>query len=322
MYKKLQGLFFYHSFVGTFDMLKTELQGAKINEAACDAPFDVEQFGSADGSVTLALRKGKLICVYDVSFDVTLRLENGDAPKAHFTDVLSDCTSAADVDMRITPHGALTAAQKTALANAVLRAFDRVKERAFVEHGDGVRDQRTSASSAPECLSMFDAQQPAAAAAASKTSVGSQPPKTTATTAVSMNVEIDAPIDEVWGCLFDEARVRRWSRAPAKVAFQEGGTFSMLDSAISGTFERIDVAAHTVVQKWRQSAWPVAHFSTVTLTLKGVEGGDAPRTRISLQQCNVPRDAADGMCANWESHVWRPIRAVFGCGAFSASNFC
>jgi activator of HSP90 ATPase len=123
------------------------------------------------------------------------------------------------------------------------------------------------------------------------------------TRTLRQTVMFDAGPGEVYEAYMDPAKHTAFTGDEARFARRKGARFSAGGGYIDGKLLEL-VPGERVVQTWRGSDWPEGHYSELTLTLKGVEGG----TRLSLVQKGVPVEHADEIDAGWHEFYWEPLR--------------
>lgn len=84
--------------------------------------------------------------------------------------------------------------------------------------------------------------------------------------------------------LTEADRIKSFSRAEASVDAKKGGSFSMFDGNVNGTFVELE-QDEKIVQQWRFSNWPAEKYSDVKITFDEPEHG---KTFLILEQSNIP----------------------------------
>ncbi len=104
---------------------------------------------------------------------------------------------------------------------------------------------------------------------------------------------IPAPPEEVYLALTNEATVMLWTGAPAQVAAQPGGEFSLWDDSIAGHFIEL-VPGKKIVQEWYFGEQEAA--SIVTMKLHEDKKG----TSLEVRHINIPDEAFEDILEGWE----------------------
>jgi len=117
---------------------------------------------------------------------------------------------------------------------------------------------------------------------------------------------------DIYESLLDQRRVESYTQSSAKIDPKPGGTFEIYGGNISGIFIEL-VKNEKIVQKWRVSTWPEAHFSHVVMTFEDTPDGCV----LHLNQENVPRDEVANIRQAWNLNVFERMRRLFGFGSVS-----
>lgn len=131
------------------------------------------------------------------------------------------------------------------------------------------------------------------------------------TTKLTLIEEFLASVEDIYNCFTTTELVQQFTRSEAKVDARKGGTFSMLNSEITGEFVEVD--SNKIVQKWRRKGWPEGHHSTVTISLTQESHG----TKLRLLQTDVPEDDAERTREGWKRYIFNNIKTTFGYGTLS-----
>jgi len=95
--------------------------------------------------------------------------------------------------------------------------------------------------------------------------------------------------------------------APADIATDEGGAFSMFGGMIHG--RNIELVPRTrIVQAWRVKVWEPGVYSVVRFTLTA----DGAGTKVVLDHTGYPPENKDHLAAGWATNYWEPLKKHFG----------
>lgn len=119
------------------------------------------------------------------------------------------------------------------------------------------------------------------------------------------------PPMELYNVLTQPELVHFFTRAEAKIEADIGGKFSILGGQISGEFTEL-VPNRKIVQKWRFTTWPEAHYSKVVIQLD--DKGDS--TELRLSQTGIPSADLEKTKEGWQRNIFEAIKRTFGFGAF------
>ena len=123
---------------------------------------------------------------------------------------------------------------------------------------------------------------------------------------IKQTTTINASPDEVYEALMDSKKHAEFTGDDAKIDNKVGGKFTAYGDYIEG--ENVElVADKKIVQKWRASDWPDAHFSTATFELKEKDG----KTELKFTQENVPDENFDEISKGWYDYYWNPLNNYF-----------
>jgi activator of HSP90 ATPase len=263
------------------------------------------------GDVTVAQRKGKIMCYFEVKMTIKWGGKVGDDSvdgKMTIPEIEHDNFSD-DFDINVTTTDSNAASSK---AEAWIRANGRkvirteIKkyfENLFKQHQVGTltKNATAPASSAP---------QSSAAKAAAAVAKPTSSPVTTSAKTINWTMQWRVPIDELFAVLMNEQRAAIYTRAPAKINPQAGGQFEFLGGVISGYY--VDVQApNKITMQWRLSSWASGVFSSVVITLSK----DEPSvTRLEFAQAGIPDGETERVMQGWRVNFFDAIKMVFGFG--------
>eukprot|EP00922_Rhytidocystis_sp_ex-Travisia-forbesii_P041395 GHVS01061825.1.p1 GENE.GHVS01061825.1~~GHVS01061825.1.p1 ORF type:complete len:163 (-),score=38.08 GHVS01061825.1:628-1068(-) len=113
--------------------------------------------------------------------------------------------------------------------------------------------------------------------------------------------------------------------AKAEVDAKVGGSFSLYDGNIKGTFEVIEQHKR-IVQKWRFKDWCDGVYSTVDISFSPVDKNSCS-TKLTLKQTNIPTQdkynnggCVDQCTAGWDTNFWDRIEKILGYARMKNNN--
>lgn len=260
------------------------------------------------GDVTVAQRKGKIMCYFEVKMTIKWGGKvGGDSVDGKLTipeiehDNFSD---EFEIGVSVTDSNAASSkAEAWIRANgrkAVRSEIKKYFEGLFQQHQVGTLAKNATAPASSVA-------KPAAASVAKPTS---SPVTTSSAKTINWTMQWRVPIDELFSVLMNEQRAAIYTRAPAKINPQAGGQFEFLGGVISGYY--VDVQAPTkITMQWRLSSWASGVFSSVVITLTK----DEPAvTRLEFAQAGIPDGETERVQQGWRVNFFDAIKMVFGFG--------
>lgn len=127
---------------------------------------------------------------------------------------------------------------------------------------------------------------------------------------LTLSEELKCKSEEIFRVFITSELMSAFSRGNATVDPVIGGTFSMFDGNISGSFTKI-VPNEVIEQKWRFKQWPEGYHSDVTITFE--EKTD--HTLVTINQKGIPSNDYDRTENGWKVNYFRSIKQCFGFGA-------
>lgn len=116
--------------------------------------------------------------------------------------------------------------------------------------------------------------------------------------------------DELYNAFIIPELVCAFTRGNATVEAKVGGTFSMFDGNITGTFTSLK-APTCIKQKWRFSSWPKDYYSDVTITINQ----QSDETKVTVDQTGIPFSDYERTENGWRMYYFESIKRTFGFGA-------
>jgi activator of HSP90 ATPase len=124
---------------------------------------------------------------------------------------------------------------------------------------------------------------------------------------IHQEVEIRAPVNEVYSALTDSSRFAEVTGAPAEIDDGPGGEISLFGGQIAGRNVELE-QDRRVVQAWRAGNWPEGIYSIVRFELAPAGSG----TRLIFDQSGHPADAREMLEGGWHKMYWDPMNAKLG----------
>ena len=125
------------------------------------------------------------------------------------------------------------------------------------------------------------------------------------TKTIRQSVTIKASPHAVYEALMDSRKHAKFTGAQAKISRKVKGRFSAYDGYIEGVHLDL-VPDKKIVQSWRGSDWPEAHFSKATFSLRKIKNG----TRLMFTQSGVPAQHYHGIHQGWRDYYWKPMKEL------------
>ncbi|XP_029903452.1 activator of 90 kDa heat shock protein ATPase homolog 1-like [Myripristis murdjan] len=129
------------------------------------------------------------------------------------------------------------------------------------------------------------------------------------TCSFSLNETFLTSADELYRTFTHQEFVQAFTRSPAVVEAQQGGSFRLLDGSVSGRFAQL-VPDEKIVMRWRFKSWPSEHHATVTLELQE-RGGE---TELRMECRGVPAAEEERTREGWRRFYFEAIKQTFGYG--------
>ncbi|CCW61274.1 unnamed protein product [Phytomonas sp. EM1] len=150
------------------------------------------------------------------------------------------------------------------------------------------------------------------------------PPKTTTTTearrekaegggsltegVLTWKMRWRVPIEQLFHLLVDERTASLYTRGPAQLDARTGGTFQFLGGVISGYFVELQ-APGRIREQWRLKHWPVGIHSSVVMQLIKEEPGV---TVLDFAQHGIPSGELQNVKEGWRVNFFDAMRTFCG----------
>ena len=267
----------------------------------------VAKISNLEGDFTICQRKGKLFCIYDISFEAEVEAKDIGTFTLYVKDLLSDCSGYLDFECSARPSG-LSAEFNKDFQLWIYDKFEMMKKEACEEQGQELvkpieNNQEPSKPSSSNSIK---------SSTRNETKLPASSDSSFACETLTMKINFNCSASIIWDCLFDEKLCNTWSQCSgSQVLPVVGSSYRIFNGNITGEFLEVEDKKR-VVLTWRNSSWPSGHFSKLILTF--VEY--ANESWVNLVQENVPSSHVEVTQQNWNQFIWGPIKGIFGYGAF------
>jgi uncharacterized protein YndB with AHSA1/START domain len=120
---------------------------------------------------------------------------------------------------------------------------------------------------------------------------------------IHQEVSIQASPNRVYDALIDARQFGEVTGAPADIAPQAGGPFTMFGGHITGRTVEL-VPGKRIVQAWRAKDWEDGLYSIVRFELAEQGAG----TGLTFDHTGYPEAAHAELDAGWHKMYWEPLR--------------
>ncbi|MGZ3648210.1 MAG: SRPBCC domain-containing protein [Syntrophales bacterium] len=125
------------------------------------------------------------------------------------------------------------------------------------------------------------------------------------TRTIRQSVTFRTTSHDVYETLMDSRKHAKFSGEKASISRKVGGKFTCYGGYIEGI--NLDLKPDKkIVQSWRGSDWPDAHYSKVTFSLMKVKGG----TRLTFTQSGIPDQYYKDINQGWRDYYWKKMKAM------------
>eukprot|EP00744_Colponema_vietnamica_P005515 GILI01008078.1.p1 GENE.GILI01008078.1~~GILI01008078.1.p1 ORF type:complete len:342 (+),score=122.94 GILI01008078.1:76-1101(+) len=296
------------------EALKELFIGKQVPNEGDVKGFTFTELSEVDGDITVAQRKGKIMCYFEVKMTAKWEAMVGDSKiegKLAATDIEHD-NYTEDFDVKVTTvERSAAAAKAEAVAQKGGRKLFRSVTKGFFDdlfkqHNVGTK---VPTSGTPSGATSSATSAPPPAAKPAPTPIA-KPTPTASVEATSIQWVIDwsAPVQELFRTFTDEARASAYTRAPAKIDAQPEGKFEFLGGAISGHYNEV-VENKKLIMQWRLGSWPAGQHSSVVMDFVTEEHG---RTRLNFAQAGIPSSDVERVKQGWTVNFFEPIKMMLG----------
>ncbi|EPX75094.1 chaperone activator Aha1 [Schizosaccharomyces octosporus yFS286] len=318
--------------IWTREYLDNELTKVSVDEGAKKAA--VTRVISCEGDVDVAMRKRKVITIYDLKIQIEF---NGEVdgteasgsitcPEVSYDLGPSDYVLETDLYEASKEKEPVKQFVREKLHPKIREFFGNLSQVLLENHGNDVylstEEHNGNAARGLPSHSSLTSQQtvgktstntPSKVATSLPTSSGSDGTHASATvntSDISENFSFDAPADELYATFLDPARVAAWSRAPPQLDVRPQGPFSLFHGNVVGRFLVLEQNKR-IVQTWRLSAWPTGHYAEISFSFDQAD----TYTTLRMVMKGVPIGEEETVQNNIQNYYIRPIKTIFGFGA-------
>lgn len=292
----------------------------------------IDEISDISGDVTVAQRKGKMMCYFELKLTLKWSGSSTSAPDSVIKgkmevpevdhdelrndyDIIVSCQESTPVAQKV--EAVVRSAGRAAVRRVIIEFFEKVfseyhigkvvKDGTVMPPMPQTRGQVAGASAAAASSSPTQAQPTGTASASAKGASDASVWEGEATN-FSWKMRWGAPIEELFVCLTSEQRAAVYTRSPAKVDAQAGGQFSFLNGVITGYY--VDVQGPTLLKmQWRLKSWPVGVHSSVVMQLTREEPGV---TVMEFAQSGIPAGQMQSVREGWRANFFDAMKMVFG----------
>ena len=268
------------------------------------------------GDVTVAQRKKKTRCFFEIKFDVNWKAidfkETGEellSGKIHVTDCDTQ-TFEENYELGLTPKSSeeLTDVQQEILLFIRITGLPAVREviKLFVHkslmaaHGISIMELKSSGPGTAPIL------KDNAYAFVPKKALEQ---RDISNTKIEKNINWYCSTKDIFEALTREDKISAYTRSKCTVHSVVGGSFDLLSGAIQGTFLKLD-EPHTIVMRWRMNSWEKTQSSLVTITLSDID----QTTHMNFVHTGFPDEDRERVKHGWNSIFWNGIKVFLGFG--------
>jgi len=126
-------------------------------------------------------------------------------------------------------------------------------------------------------------------------------------TTIHQEVDYKAAPARIYEVLLDAKQFGAFTKAPAEIQPQAGGTFKLFGGPIEGRNIEL-VANQRIVQAWRESSWPAGVYTLVKFELVARGSG----THLIFDQTGIPDGDRGHLSEGWPLRYWEPLRKYLG----------
>lgn len=272
--------------------------------------IEIEELADFKCDVTVAQRKGRMMCYFELKFNAkwvgTLKDESKvkgkmEVPEVDHDQFMEDFDIMVSCEEKGASAMAVEEIVRTSGRKAVRDAVQAFFKKVFEDYHIGQTLKSGTAMPPPPVVTASQEK-----STGNDSSKGA--PNNSASGTITWTMQWGAPIEELFAALTDERRVSMYTRRPASINASKNGQFQLLAGVITGYF--VDVVAPTQIKsQWRLSSWEVGVHSSVVINLKKEEPGV---TLVEFAQCGIPSGQIESVKEGWKANFFDAIKVVFG----------
>ncbi|KAJ3025916.1 UNVERIFIED_CONTAM: hypothetical protein HDU68_006501 [Siphonaria sp. JEL0065] len=298
------------------EFVTTQLTGLCVEENGFK--LETTEVTGFSGDADINQRKGKLITVFDVAFNVNWKGQNADgkavAGRINVPEFMHD-TDSDELVVEVTTEA--QDAESLAARTVALKAFvplikqklDSFSSEMIAKNGKDIHISKDDMVGHPTGTTYKpkSVEEVAKTAAAASTATAAPTTLKGGVSTITLNTEFVCSASDLYNTFLDQGRVQAWSRGPAQIKPEVGSDISLFGGNVSGKIVEL-VPNKKIVKTWRLKSWPANHFSTVTLVLEE----QRESVTLRLTQTDVPIGEKDLTTKNWTGYYFNGIKSAFG----------
>ncbi|EAN78742.1 Activator of Hsp90 ATPase, N-terminal/Activator of Hsp90 ATPase homolog 1-like protein, putative [Trypanosoma equiperdum] len=286
--------------------LKRRLNNFKLCSDDDGYNLHISEVSEISGDVTVAQRKGKMMCYFELKLTLKWSGEKEVSGKMTVPEVDHD-SFRDEYDIVVTTTDNKDETQR---AEAVVRAKGRAAVRGVItkyfeelfetyQIGKNLKNGSSLPPPPPQNnKSASTHEKPTTSSAGGNVS----------STNFSWKMRWRIPVEELFTVLMNEQRASVYTRAPAKIDPRSGGIFDFLGGVITGFF--VEVVPNSLIKmQWRLRSWPSGIHSSVVMSLEQEEQGV---TLLEFAQVGIPEGELQNVKEGWRANFFDAIKMVFG----------
>ncbi|EMR09964.1 hypothetical protein PNEG_01722 [Pneumocystis murina B123] len=284
----------------------------------------IVKLSSCSGDVDVAMRKGKVITIYDLEISLEF---NGKIPgDIEVSGSITIPEVSHDNDEYLFNIEIFSETKENQIIKGFIRSYivPELKERlrflgqALIDaHGKDVLlliDKNTASNPSTPNVSYAKSQNGIRASTLSGKEGVEEKTKGKCsiinTVEISENIDFQASTSQLYSVFLDHSRLEIWTRSKVEVDPKVGGKFSFFGGNVQGEFLEL-VESKLILQKWRLKTWPEGHYAELKLLFdQSIDG-----TLLRMKMSDVPVGQEDVVKCNFQEYYVKPIKTVFGYGS-------
>ena len=268
-----------------------------------------------NGEVTVASRKGKPICFFEMNFELSWSVKS----KSDDNELLKGRFKIVDCDTQNfeEEHEIRVTKAESSGGDAEDDILSFVRKEAVPCLREMLKQIiRNDLMGVQNLLTRSSTNRATCEAAKSTTSEakGGEPSKEEKlpnSTSLKMHLVWQCSPTEVYECLTEQRRVSAYTRAPCRIDPQPGGEVSLLDGAMTGKIIEATSPCNVKMQLRMKSWDPISPDSMVHIRLKEKEGEEG-KTVMEFEHSEFPFMEKERVSQGWKNVFWEGMKKMFG----------
>jgi len=124
---------------------------------------------------------------------------------------------------------------------------------------------------------------------------------------LTSEVKLNVSADTVFDTFMESAQHAACTKLKAVVDKSNNGVFNIGDGMLTGRTVEACKQSGRIVQSWRATKWPAAHWSLLTLAITKT---GASSCTVSLKQTGIPEEHYDKCVAGWQNAYWANLKVA------------